>query len=350
MKVRLVFVMFVLLALSIQAMPLRVGFVYVGPTDDGGWSQKHDEGRLYLEKVFGHEIETEYAENVVEGEQDLEIMRSFAEHDFDIVFSTSFGFMDDVVEIAANYPKTIFMHCSGYKTSENLGTYFGRIYEPGYLTGLIAGSLTKSNIIGYVATFKIPEVIRGINAFAIGVEKVNPDARIHVIWTETWFDPSEEEEAAIALMDIGADIIAQSQDSPAAVQAAGNRGIYAIGYNTDMSAFSPKTFLASPVWNWGVFYERVVREVMDKKWKSYQYWGGIKDKIVDISMSSLVPQTIADIVVAEREKIISSDLHPFEGPLYDQSGNMRYAAGERPSDEELLSMDWFVRNVVGEPK
>ncbi|CCU85265.1 Purine-binding protein BAB2_0673 (fragment) [Mesotoga infera] len=212
--------LFILCAVILASEPLSIGFIYVGSADDGGWTEKHDEGRRYLEKTFGSQIETSFIENVTEGEQDLEVLRSYAERNVKLLFSTSFGFMDDVLEIAKNYPDTIFMHCSGYKTAENVGTYFGRIYEPAYLTGLIAGEMTKSNIIGYVATFKIPEVIRGINAFAIGIAKVNPDARVHVIWTETWFDPSSEEEAADALLDLGADVIAQSQDSPAAVQAA----------------------------------------------------------------------------------------------------------------------------------
>lgn len=213
-------VLFILCAVILASEPLSIGFIYVGSADDGVWTEKHDEGRRYLEKTFGSQIETSFIENVTEGEQDLEVLRSYAERNVKLLFSTSFGFMDDVMEIAKNYPDTIFMHCSGYKTAENVGTYFGRIYEPAYLTGLIAGEMTKSNIIGYVATFKIPEVIRGINAFAIGIAKVNPDARVHVIWTETWFDPSSEEEAADALLDLGADVIAQSQDSPAAVQAA----------------------------------------------------------------------------------------------------------------------------------
>ncbi|HNU23950.1 MAG TPA: BMP family ABC transporter substrate-binding protein, partial [Mesotoga sp.] len=214
MKVTLVAVL-VLFASILIAEPLGIAFVYVGSVDDGGWTQKHDEGRQYIEKVFGDRIETSFIENVTEGEQDLEVLRGFAEREVKLVFSTSFGFMDDVVEVAKNFPGTVFMHCSGYKTAENLGTYFGRIYEPAYLTGLIAGEMTKSDLIGYVATFKIPEVIRGINAFAIGVSKANPNAQIHVIWTETWFDPSLEEEAAEALLDLGADVIAQSQDSPA---------------------------------------------------------------------------------------------------------------------------------------
>lgn len=342
--------LFILCAVILASEPLSIGFIYVGSADDGGWTEKHDEGRRYLEKTFGSQIETSFIENVTEGEQDLEVLRSYAERNVKLLFSTSFGFMDDVLEIAKNYPDTIFMHCSGYKTAENVGTYFGRIYEPAYLTGLIAGEMTKSNIIGYVATFKIPEVIRGINAFAIGIAKVNPDARVHVIWTETWFDPSSEEEAADALLDLGADVIAQSQDSPAAVQAAGQRGVYAIGYNTDMSAFSPDTFLTSPVWNWGVFYERVVKEVMEGKWTSYQYWGGIEDGVVDIVMSNLVPADLQKLVNEERSRIIEDDYHPFEGPLQDQDGKLRYSEGEKPTDEELLTMDWFVSNVIGSPK
>ncbi len=332
-----------------MAVELKVGFVYVGTIDDGGWTEMHDRGRLHLEETFGNSIETNYIESITEGEQDIEILESFAERGYRLIFSTSFGFMDDVIQVASLFSDTVFMHCSGYKTAPNVGTYFGRIYEPGYLTGLIAGSMTKSDIIGYVATFNIPEVIRGINAFALGVEKANPGARVHVIWTRTWFDPSLEREAAVALLDLGADVIAQSQDSPAAIQAAGERGAYAIGYNSDMRAFNPDTYLASPVWNWGPFYERVVNEVMNGTWKSYQYWGGTAEGTVEIVMSELVPAEIRARVLKEREMIIKDDLHPFEGPLYDQKGTLRYDSGEIPDDSALLSMDWFVRNVVGNP-
>ncbi|MBP8659911.1 MAG: BMP family ABC transporter substrate-binding protein [Mesotoga sp.] len=329
------------------AAPLKVAFVFVAPIGDGGWSFMHNQGRLYLEKVFGSDIVTDFIENVPEGAEAESVFRGYAQRGYDIVFGTSFGYMDSMVKVSKSFPKTTFMHCSGYQVTDNLGTYFGRMYEPRFLSGLVAGAMTKTNIIGYVAAFPIPEVIRGINAFAMGVQYVNPQAKVHVVWSNTWFDPAREKEAAVSLLDIGADVIAQHQDSPAPQQAAQDRGVYSIGYNSDMSAFAPKAFLAAPVWNWGPYYEKVVRSVMEGTWTNAQYWGGIKDGTVDIVLSDLVPSGVAKLVMSMRTAIIKGDMHPFVGPIYDQAGNLKYAEGEIPSDGDLLSMDWFINNVVG---
>jgi basic membrane protein A len=329
------------------AAPLKVAFVFVAPIGDGGWSFMHNQGRLYLEKVFGSDIVTDFIENVPEGAEAESVFRGYAQRGYDIVFGTSFGYMDSMVKVSKSFPKTTFMHCSGYQVTDNLGTYFGRMYEPRFLSGLVAGAMTKTNIIGYVAAFPIPEVIRGINAFAMGVQYVNPQAKVHVVWSNTWFDPAREKEAAVSLLDIGADVIAQHQDSPAPQQAAQDRGVYSIGYNSDMSAFAPKAFLAAPVWNWGPYYEKVVRSVMEGTWTNAQYWGGIKDGTVDIVLSDLVPSGVAKLVMSMRTAIIKGDMHPFVGPIYDQAGNLKYAEGEIPSDGDHLSMDWFINNVVG---
>jgi basic membrane protein A len=345
---RFLFILTLLLVTTAMlAAPLKVAFVFVAPIGDGGWSFMHNQGRLYLEKVFGSDIVTDFIENVPEGAEAESVFRGYAQRGYDIVFGTSFGYMDSMVKVSKSFPKTTFMHCSGYQVTDNLGTYFGRMYEPRFLSGLVAGAMTKTNIIGYVAAFPIPEVIRGINAFAMGVQYVNPQAKVHVVWSNTWFDPAREKEAAVSLLDIGADVIAQHQDSPAPQQAAQDRGVYSIGYNSDMSAFAPKAFLAAPVWNWGPYYEKVVRSVMEGTWTNAQYWGGIKDGTVDIVLSDLVPSGVAKLVMSMRTAIIKGDMHPFVGPIYDQAGNLKYAEGEIPSDGDLLSMDWFINNVVG---
>lgn len=336
-----------LVTLVVMAAPLKVAFIYVAPIGDGGWSFMHNKGRLHLEEVFGKDIVTDFIESVPEGSEAESVFRAYAQRGYDLVFGTSFGYMDSMVRAAKAFPKTTFMHCSGYQTSDNLGTYFGRMYEPRFLSGLVAGAMTKSNIIGYVAAYPIPEVIRGINAFALGVQYINPLAKVHVVWSNTWFDPAREKEAAVSLLDIGADVIAQHQDSPAPQQAAQERGVYSIGYNSDMSAFAPEAFLAAPVWNWGPYYEKIVRQVRDGTWKSEQYWGGIHDGTVDIFLSDLVPVGLARLVNLVRDTIIAGNFHPFEGPLYDQGGALKYGLGETPTDGELLSMNWFVKNVVG---
>ncbi|WP_273229517.1 BMP family ABC transporter substrate-binding protein, partial [Kosmotoga pacifica] len=284
----LVFVI-LLVSVLLTAKVLKVAYIYVGPVGDAGWTYAHDLGRQYIEKIFGNAIKTDYIESVSEGAESESVIRSYAQRGYDLIFATSFGYMDSVINVAKKYPKTIFMHCSGYKTAKNVGTYFGRIYEPDFLSGLIAGIMTKSNIVGYVAAYPIPEVVRGINAFALGIKYVNPTAKLHVIWVNSWYDPALEKEAAISLLNIGADVIAQGQDSPAAQQAAEEYGVYSIGYNSDMGNFAPKAYLGAPVWNWGPYYERVIREVMSGTWKSEQYWGGMADGIVDIDISDLVP-------------------------------------------------------------
>jgi len=340
-------VLIMLVASLITAKALKVAFIYVGPVGDAGWTYAHDLGRQYVQKVFGSDIITSYIESVPEGAESENVLRSYAQRGYDLIFATSFGYMDPVINVAKKYPKTIFMHCSGYKASENVGTYFGRMYEPRFLSGLIAGIMTKSNIIGYVAAHPIPEVIRGINAFALGVKYVNPEAKVHVIWSNTWYDPAMEKEAAISLLDMGADVIAQHQDSPAPQQAAQQYGAYSIGYNSDMSGFAPKAYLGAPVWSWGPYYEKIIKEVMAGTWKSEQYWGGMADGVVDIHISDLVPDSVKKLVSVFKEAIIEGKFHPFSGPLYDQSGELRVPAGDVPSDGELLGMDWFVDNVVG---
>ncbi|CCU86265.1 Purine-binding protein BAB2_0673 [Mesotoga infera] len=349
MTVRKIFLFFsmILIAAALLAAPLKVAFVYVAPVGDGGWSTMHNEGRLHLERVFGDQIVTDFIESVPEGAEAEVVFRGYAQRGYDLIFGTSFGYMDSMVKVSQAFPDSTFMHCSGYMTTDNLGTYFGRMYEPRFLSGLIAGAMTKTNIIGYVAAYPIPEVIRGINAFAMGVQYVNPEAKVHVVWSNTWFDPAREKEAAESLLDIGADLITQHQDSPAAQQAAEDRGVFSIGYNSDMSAFAPNAFLAAPVWDWGPFYEYVVRNVMDGTWTNEQYWGGIKEGVVDIFVSDLVPDGVTKLVMTMREAIVQGLFHPFDGPVYDQSGALRYAEGEKPTDAELLSMDWFVNNVVG---
>ena len=212
---------------------MKVGFVYVSPVGDAGWSFAHDQGRLALEAMDG--VTTSFVEAVSEGPDSERVMLNMARKGYDLVFATSFGYMDPMLKVAKKFPKTTFMHCSGYKTAANMGNYFARMYQARYLSGMVAGAMTKANVLGYVAAFPIPEVIRGINAFALGAQAVNPKAEVRVVWTKTWYDPATEKEAAKSLLDIGADVIAQHQDSPGPQEAAQERGVYSVGYNTDMN-------------------------------------------------------------------------------------------------------------------
>lgn len=332
--------------------PFRVAFIYPSPVGDVGWSWAHDQGRQEVERRFP-DVQTAYKENVPENPADAErVIRDFARQGYNLIVTCSFGYMDPTIRVAQEFPQTVFVHISGYKTAPNVGTAFGKIEEPRYVSGLLAGQMTKQNVLGYVAAFPIPEVIRGINAFTLGVRAVNPNAVVKVVWTNTWYDPTKERQAAESLIGSGADVIAQHQDSPAAQQAAEARGVLGIGYNADMKALAPKANLTSPIWRWGTYYVQLVEQVRTGTWKPEQYWGGWKDGVVDIAPlnTDLVPPDIRQSIEAEAatfargEKTIYTI---FTGPLTDQNGQTRIPAGQTMTDQEILNMDWFVQGVEG---
>ena len=327
--------------------PFKIAFVYIGPPGDMGWTYEQERGRLAVQKKFGDKIETKYIENVPEGPDAERIIRQYATAGFDMIFTTSFGYMDPTLAVAKDFPNVIFEHCSGYKTAPNMATYFGRIEEARYLTGIIAGRMTKTNIIGYVAAFSTPEVVRGINGFTLGVRSVNPKAQVRVVQTNTWYDPVKEREAAVALLDAGADIIAQHQDTTEPQKAAQERGKLSIGYDSDMGKFVGDSVLASATWNWEVYFTQTIQAALDGKWKTHEYWGGLKDNIVQLSsISPKVPASVRNEVEAARQKILGG-WSIFTGPIKDQSGKVVYQAGQVIPDDKQLSMDWFVEGVVG---
>ncbi len=332
--------------------PIKVAFVYIGPTGDLGWTYAHDQGRLQLVQNIPS-VETSFIENVEENQADAErAIRAFAEAGNDVIIATSFGYGPAVLSVAAQYPDIQFIHISGYQTAENVSTGFGKIEEPRYVSGFIAGKMAPTGKLGYVAAFPIPEVIRGINAFTLGVRAANPEATVQVVWTNTWYDPSIERAAAEALLDGGAEVIAQHQDTPAPQQAAEAAGKYGVGYNVDMTSLAPGANLTNPIWNWGVYYTQAVQQIQAGTWTSNQYWGSWQDGVVGLS-------PIADVVPAEvqREATALADEFRsgargvttiFSGPLLDQEGTERMAEGVSMTDEEILNMDWFVQGVLGE--
>ena len=332
--------------------PIKVGFVYVGPVGDLGWTYAHDQGRLALEEAIPN-VETGYQENVPENPADAErVIRQFAQDGYDVIFTTSFGYMDPTINVAQDFPDTTFIHISGFKTAPNVGTGFGKIEEPRFVSGQLAGAMTESNQIGYVAAFPIPEVIRGINAFTLGVRKVNPEATVRVVWTNTWFNPQTERQAAEALLDGGADVIAQHQDTAGPQQAAEDRGLYGVGYNADMSPLAPDAVLTSAIWNWGPYYIDIVESVINGTWESEQYWGGWQDGVVDMApVADFVPDDIRATIEEEVARFKSGEetiFTIFTGPIADQTGVIRVAEGQTMTDDELLSMNWFVEGVEGE--
>ncbi len=325
---------------------LKVGFIYVSPIGDAGWSYAHDLGRKAIAALPG--VETTYVEAVPEGPDSERVVTKMAREGANLILTTSFGYMDPTLNVAKEFPDVKFMHCSGFKRADNVGTYFGRMYQARYLSGLVAGSMTKANKLGYVAAFPIPEVIRGINAFTLGVQKVNPDAEVRVVWTKTWYDPATEKEAAKALLDAGCDVIAQHQDSPGPQEAAQERGVYSVGYNSDMSSFAPKAHLTAPVWNWSVIYTYLVEQVRSGAWKSEDIWWGMDKGVVDLApFGPMVPEEVKAKVAAAKADIIAGKELVFTGPIFDQKGEQKAAAGQTLSDPDLLGMKWFVKGVVG---
>ena len=326
----------------------KVAYVYVGPVGDLGWSYAHDQGRQNLDEALDY-VETAYSEIVSEGPDAERVIRDYAEDGYDMIFATSFGYMDSVLTVAEEYPDVLFEHCTGYETADNVAIYDGRGYEGWYLAGITAGRMTKSNILGYVAPYPIPEVVRNLNAFALGARSVNPDAELHPVWIMNWFDPPAEREAAQALLDTGADVIARESDSTEPDKLAQESGVYAIGYNAISEDVAPDAVLTAPIWDWGVYYKDTVEKAYNDEWESHAYWGHMSDRILELApFGDMVPQQVRDEVNAVKEEIMSGDLQPFTGPISDNEGELEVAAGETMSDEALLSFNWLVEGVVGQ--
>lgn len=325
---------------------VKAGFVYVGPVGDNGYSYQHDQGRLAVEKALG--IKTTYVESVQEGADAERVIRQLASSGNDIIFTTSFGFMNPTLKVAKSFPKVKFEHATGYKRAKNVSTYSARFYEGRVILGTIAGKMTKSNVVGYIGSFPIPEVIRGIDAFTLALRKVNPKATVKVVWVNSWFDPGKEGDAAKALIDQGVDIITQHTDSPAPLQVAESRGVYGFGQASDMRKFAPKAQLTAIVDNWGPYYIERVKAVMDGTWKSTDSWYGLKQGMVKMApYGDAVPQDVRELADQVKQSIIDGSFHPFQGPIKNQKGELVVKAGEVIPDKDLLSLNWYVEGVEG---
>ncbi|GAB3456664.1 BMP family ABC transporter substrate-binding protein [Insolitispirillum peregrinum] len=331
------------------ADPLKVGFVYVGPVGDFGWSHQHDEGRKALEAAFGDKVKTAYVEDVPEGADAERVINQFAQQGFDLVFTTSFGFMNPTLKVAKRYPNIKFEHATGYKRADNVATYAARFYEGRAIIGTMAGMMTKSNVLGYIASVPIPEVVQGINAFTLAARKVNPKVQVKVVWVNSWYDPGKEREAAEALIAQGADVLSQHTDSPAPVQAAEEKGIYAFGQASDMAKFGPHAQLTSIVDNWGDYYIARVKAAMDGSWKAIDTWDGLKQGMVHMApYGAAVPDAVKAKADEVKAGIIAGTLHPFTGPIKNQAGELVVKDGETIPDGQLLTMNWFVEGVQGQ--
>jgi len=336
------------LTMAYAAEPLKAGFVYIGPTGDHGWTYAHDQGRKMLEEQSGGKVKTTFVENVPETADAERVFRDLAQKGNKVIFATSFGYMNQMVKVAKAFPNTTFMHATGYKTAPNLGVYDVRTYEAAYMLGVVAGKMSKNNKLGIVASIPIPEVIRNINAFTIGARSVNPAITTRAIWVNTWFDPGKEREAALALISQGCDVLMQNTDSPAVVQAAQEKGVLAFGWNSDMTKFGGKAHLAAARLNWVVIYKKTVDEVQAGTWKTGDLWWGVKDGAVNIdNFGPAVPADVRKLAEDRRDAIKVAKLHPFTGPLKDQSGKEFLASGKVYTDGDLKKMNFYVEGVEG---
>lgn len=328
----------------------KVGFVYVGPVGDGGWTYEHDQGRLAVEAEFGDQVETVFVENVAEGPDSERVMTQMALDGADLIFTTSFGFMDPTINVAKKFPNVKFEHATGYKRSDNVSSYSARFYEGRAVQGHIAGNMTESNIVGYIGSFPIPEVIRGINASYLHAKKVNPDVEFKIIWVYTWFDPAKEADAAKTLIDQGADIILQHTDSTAPQAAAAEAGnVVTFGQASDMSEYAPFPRVSSIIDNWSPYYIARTKAVIDGTWTSVDTWDGISTGMVEIGeISDRVPADVKAEAEAMAAAIGAGEYHPFTGPITKQDGTAWLAEGDVADDGTLAGMNFYVEGIEGE--
>jgi basic membrane protein A and related proteins len=329
--------------------PLKVAFVYVGPISDGGWSYEHHLGKLAADQQFGSRIESTYVESVPETSDAERVIRQLAAKGTDLIFATSFGYMEPALKVAKMFPKVKFEHASGYKSSPNLVTYETRFYEGAYLLGVLAGRTTKSNTLGFVGSFPIPEVLRNIDAFTLGARSVNPKVHTKVVWVDTWYDPGKERQGAEALIAQGADVLCQNTDSPATVQVAEEKGLHAFGWDSDMAKYGPHAQLTANTENWGVYYIDEINKVFDGSWTGDRKvkWG-IKEGVVVLTpLNKDVPADIAKQFETKKQAIAAGTLIPFAGPVKDNTGAVRIEAGKSLGADDLVAIDWYVEGVDG---
>jgi simple sugar transport system substrate-binding protein len=325
---------------------LKVGFIYLGPVGDFGWTYQHEVARQGLIKALGDKVDTTFLENVNEGPDAERSIEQLARAGNKLIFTTSFGYMDSTIKVAKKYPKVLFEHATGFKRADNVSTYSGRFYEGRYIQGIVAAKMSKKGVLGYVGSFPIPEVVSGINATILGAQTVNPNIQVKIILANTWFDPGKEADAAKALADQGADVLMQHTDSPAAMQIAAQRGIYAFGQDSDMIKFGPKSQLTAIVDNWAPYYEKRVNDVLAGTWKSTDTWGGLKSTLVVMAPYTNMPDDVRKMAMDAEAAIKAGTLHPFKCPVIDQDGKtVECKGGDHLDDGQILSMNFYVKGI-----
>jgi basic membrane protein A and related proteins len=325
---------------------LKVGFIYLGPVGDFGWTYQHEVARQALVKEFGDKIETTYLENVSEGPDAERSIEQLVRAGNKLIFTTSFGYMDPTLKVAKKYPNVHFEHATGYKRDKNMSTYSARWYQGRYIQGQIAAKMSKAGVLGYIGSFPIPEVISGINATMLGAQSINPNIKVKIIWVNTWFDPGKEADAAKALLDQGADIIMQHTDSPAAMQIASERGKLAFGQDSEMIKFGPKTQLTSIIDNWAPYYISRVKAELDGTWKTDNVWDGLKAKMVVMAPYTNMPEDVKKLAMDTEAAIIAGKLYPFKCPVVDQDGKtVECKGGDHLDDGQVLGMNFYVKGI-----
>lgn len=328
--------------------PFGVAFVYVGPVEDFGWTHAHDVARKEVEKAYGDKVKTTFVESVPEGADAERVISELASKGNKLIFTTSFGYMNPTINVAKKFPDVKFEHATGYTRADNVSTYNIRFYEGRYVQGVIAGHLSKSGIVGYIGSVEIPEVVMGMNAFILGMRSVNPNARMKIVWVNAWYDPGKEGDAAKALMDQGADVIAQHTDSGAPLKAAQERGIVGFGQASDMSALAPKAQLTASVDNWGPYYVQRVKDAMDGTWKSQDVWGGFASGMLVMAPYANMPDDVVAAAKAAEEGIKSGKIVIFQGPIKNQKGEEVVPAGKALDDGAIAGMNWLADGIDGQ--
>ena len=327
--------------------PLKIGFVYVTPIGEAGWTYQHDQGRRAMETALGSRVRTSVVEAVAEGPDSERVMRDLAAQGHKLIFATSFGYLEPALRVAAEFPDVAFEQTGGYKTARNVNTYNARYYEGRYLAGLLAGKVSRSGVTGYVAGFPVPEVIQGINAFALGLRAANPKASVKVLWLDSWFDPAREREAALTLVNQGADVLTHHSGSTAVAQLAEERQVGVIAYHSDMRAIAPKAQLTAVTHHWGGYYTQVAQQVLAGTWRVKPVWGGMKDGFVQLApLNASVPRDVAAFVEARQADLVAGRVQPFAGRIVDREGRVRQAGGAM-ADAQIATMDYFVEGVAG---
>ncbi len=328
--------------------PLKIAFAYVGPVGDGGWTFAHDNGRKAIEAEFGNKVVTSFVESVPESADAERVIRDMAANGNKLIFGTTFGYMEPMLKVAADFKDVKFEHATGYKTAENMRTYDSRTYEGAYMAGVIAGAMTKTNTLGVVASIPIPEVIRNINSFTMGAQSVNPKIKTKVVWVNGWFDPPKETEAATSLLNGGADVLFQNTDSSAVLQTAEKAGKRAFGWDSDMTAYGPKAHLGSAIINWAPYYIKATKDALEGTWTTGGVWWGHKEGAIDlVSIADDVPAEIKAKIDTIKAGLKDGSFHPWTGPIVDQSGKEVLAKGQKADDAFLGGVKFYVKGVEG---